>query len=197
VDGNEACPVSAGTYEYEYETNTKYEDEAKTTTFAVIGEELERAGWTKSQREAARKNPQHALAWVRHAATAIGVRNPAAWSYERFKSGMWPAPSGPHLWPGQATALAYQGTSPQAPQPVATLTAEQRAYTWARESGWRQQPDDLAALLLDWRGVATVAIPSIAEVARATREQHDEADRRATPEHTTHTSHLEDENAHG
>jgi hypothetical protein len=95
-------PIWAGTYEGAGEDEIESEDEGEEPDPSLVNEELTRAGWVNSQRQAARRDPGRALAWVRHAASVIGVDNPAAWSYRMFTSGMWPATAGgPHLWPGQ------------------------------------------------------------------------------------------------
>jgi len=145
--------ASPGVYDNDNDNVEENDDDERAARESSIDQELAVAGWVRTQRAGAKRDPERAVAWCRAAASAAGVTNPAAWGYSMFMRGGWPP-------------------TPRAGSPVATatLTLEDRAYRWVNETDWQfQEADFLDLLRYDWvekSGLATASVPSLTAVYR-------------------------------
>lgn len=84
--------------------------DTKPTAAAAAINTLERAGWTRSQLDAATTNPRRALAWLSHLRNDPSCSNPAGLAWTKFQTtNAWPEAPLPSVAPG---ASGTRSTSP-------------------------------------------------------------------------------------
>lgn len=78
---------------------------------------LTRAGWTRAQLQDAAIEPERALAWLDHAESGNGVRNPGGLAWAGFDSNVWPPEARLEVAPGavgeRSTTIVHPHVCPR------------------------------------------------------------------------------------